>query len=68
MKVMTMSRQPSQIQIIIDQKQLDNAEYLNYLGSKITNYARCTREIKSRFATAKAAFNKKMTLFTSKLD
>ena len=68
MKVMTMSRQPSQIQIIIDQKQPDNAEYFNYLGSKITNYARCTREIKSRFAMAKAAFNKKMTLFTSKLD
>jgi hypothetical protein len=33
----------------------------------ITNDARCTREIKSRIAMAKAAFNKK-TLFTSKLD
>jgi hypothetical protein len=32
----------------------------------ITNDARCTREIKSRIAMAKAAFNKK-TLFTSKL-
>jgi hypothetical protein len=29
--------------------------------------SRCTCEIKSRIATAKAAFNKK-TLFTSKLD
>jgi hypothetical protein len=33
----------------------------------ITNDARYTREIKSRIAMAKAAFNKK-TLFTTKLD
>jgi hypothetical protein len=33
----------------------------------ITYDARCTYEIKSRIAMAKAAFNKK-TLFTSKLD
>jgi hypothetical protein len=30
--------------------------------------ASSTREIKSRIAMAKAAFNKKKTLFTSKLD
>jgi hypothetical protein len=29
---------------------------------------RCTREIKSRIAMAKAAFNKKKKLFTSKLE
>jgi hypothetical protein len=34
----------------------------------LTNDGRCTREIKSRVAMAKAAFNKKKTLFTSKLD
>jgi hypothetical protein len=34
----------------------------------ITNDARCTREIKSRIVVAKAAFNKKETLFTSKLE
>jgi hypothetical protein len=34
----------------------------------ITNYARCTREIKSRIAMAKATFNKEKTLFTSKVD
>jgi hypothetical protein len=33
----------------------------------VTNDARCTCEIKSRVAVARAAFNKK-TLFTSKLD
>jgi hypothetical protein len=34
----------------------------------ITNDARCTREIKSRIAMTKAAFKKKKTLLTSKLD
>jgi hypothetical protein len=46
-KVMRTSRQPSPIKIMIDQMQLENVEYLNYLGSMITNEARCTREIKS---------------------
>ena len=43
-------------------------EYFIYLGSMITNDARCTHEIKSRIAMAKAAFNRKKTSFTSKLD
>jgi hypothetical protein len=47
---------------------LENVEYFNYLGSIITNGERCTREIKSRIVMAKAAFNKKKTFFTSKLD
>jgi hypothetical protein len=34
----------------------------------IPNDARCTREIKSMIAVAKVAFNRKKTLFTSKLD
>jgi len=34
----------------------------------ITNYARCKREFKSMIAMAKAAINKKKTLFTSKRD
>jgi hypothetical protein len=56
------------MKIMIDQKQLENVEYFNYLGSMITNDARCTHQIKSRIAMAKAAFNKKKNLFTSKLD
>ena len=43
-------------------------ECLKYLGSTLTNDGRCTCEIKSRTVIAKAAFNKKKTLFTSKLD
>jgi hypothetical protein len=53
---------------MIDQNQLENVDYFNDLGSMITNDARCTREIKSRIAMTKLAFNMKKTLFTSKLD
>jgi hypothetical protein len=53
---------------MIHQKQLEDVEYFNYLGNTITNGARCTREIKSRIVMAKAAFNEKKNLFTSKLD
>jgi len=49
-----------------DQKQPENVEYFNCLGSMITNAARCTCEIESRIAMAKVAFNKKKTLFTKK--
>jgi len=52
---------------MIDQKQLENVECFKYLGSMLIN-GRCTCEIKSRIATAKAAFSKKKTFFTSKLD
>jgi hypothetical protein len=67
-EVMRISIKPSPIQIMIDQKQWKNVEYFNCLGSMITHDARCTREIKSRIVIAKAIFNKKKTLFTSKLD
>jgi hypothetical protein len=67
-KTMRISRQPTPLQIKIDKKQVENVEEFNYLGRMITNDARCTREIKARIAMAKAAFNKKKTLLTSKLD
>jgi hypothetical protein len=48
--------------ITIDQNELENMEYLKYLRGMITNDARCTRDIKSRIALAKAAFKKQKTL------
>ena len=45
-------------QIMMDQKQLDNVEYFNCLDSMTDSGTICTREIKSRIAVAKAAFNK----------
>jgi len=67
-KVMRISRQPLPVKIIIDQKQLENVESFKYLGNILTNDGRCTCEIKCRIVMAKAAFNKKRTLFTSILD
>jgi hypothetical protein len=67
-KVMRISKHSSPVQILIDQKQLENMEYLNYLCSMTTKDARCTREIKSRIAMAKPAFSKKKSPFTSKLE
>ena len=67
-KVMTISRQLFPIKIMIDQKQLENVESLEYLGSILTNDGRNTCEIKSTIAMAKAAFNKKRALFTNTLD
>jgi hypothetical protein len=51
-----------------EEKQLENVEYFNCLGSMTTNDARCAREIKYRIVMAKTAFNRKKTLCTSKLD
>jgi hypothetical protein len=53
---------------MIDQQQLENVEYFFCVGNLITNYARCACDIKSRNGMVKAAFDKKKTLFTSKLD
>ena len=48
---------------MIDQKQLENVESFNNMGSMLTKDGRCTCEIKSRIAVAKAAFNKKRAFF-----
>jgi hypothetical protein len=66
--VMRISRQPSPVKILIEQKRLENVESFKYLGSILTNGGRCTCEIECSIAMAKAAFNKKRTLFTSTLD
>ena len=67
-KVMGISRQPFPGKIMIGQKQLENVESFKYLGRILTNDEKCTCEIKRRIVMAKAAFNKKGPLFTSKLD
>jgi len=62
-KVMRISRQPFPVTIKIDQKQLENVKCFKYQGSMLTEDGRCTCEIKSRIAMAKAAFSKKKNLF-----
>ena len=67
-KLMRISRQQPPVTNTIDRKRLENVKSFKYLGSMFTDDGRCTCEIKSRIAMAKAAFNKKKNLFTSKLD
>ena len=67
-KVIRTSRKPSPVQVMIDQKPLQNIAYFNYLDSIITNDARYTHKIIFRTATAKAAFTRRKTLLTNKLD
>jgi hypothetical protein len=52
---------------MINQNQLNSVGYFSYLGSMITNVAKFTLEIKCRMVMAKAAFNNKKSLFTTKL-
>jgi len=65
---MEIPRQSSSVEINKGQEQPEKVEYFKYLGSVITNDARCRREIKSRISMAKVAFNKNNNLFTIKLD
>jgi hypothetical protein len=61
-KVIRISRQQTPVAIKIDQKQMQNVKCFRYLDSMLTDDGRCTCEIKSRIAMAKAAFNKKKNL------
>ena len=67
-KVMTISRQPFPVKIVIEQKEPQNVTSFKYLGSILTNDGRYICEIKCRIAMAKSAFNKKKGLFTSTMD
>jgi hypothetical protein len=52
-KVKRISRELLPLHIMINQKQLENVEYINYLGSMVTNDVKCAHEIKSSIAIAK---------------
>jgi hypothetical protein len=67
-QAMRISREPSPVQFMIDQKRLENVWYFDYFANMITYHARCVCEIKSKITMAKAACSKRKILFTSKLD
>jgi len=52
----------------MSQKKTRKCGIFKYLGSILTNDGKCTGEIISRIAMAKAAFNQKRVLFTSTSD
>jgi hypothetical protein len=60
--------QPTPVNIMVDQKQLDNVEYFIYLNSLITNYFIYAGEIQSTFSMAKAAFNKAKTFSGQQIE
>jgi len=62
-KVMRISKQPSPVTIMIDQKQLETVECFKYLGSLLTNDGRCICEIKSRIAMAKKMHSARRRIF-----
>ena len=47
-KVVRISREPSPVEVVLDQKQLENVDYFNYLGSMMMNDEWLTWEFKSR--------------------
>ena len=51
----------------LDKSKQENVKYFSYLSNSLAYDARWTREIKSRIAMAKAAFNSKKS-FTSEFD
>ena len=63
---MRISRQPSDLQIMIDRKQLEVMEHFNCLCNVITNDTVYTSGIKSTIAIAETEFNN-MILFTRKI-
>ena len=52
---------------MIDQKQLENVEYFNYLENMIEDYATCTREMKCRKCHRKGSIQQEEESFTRKL-
>ena len=67
-KVMRVSRSNELLQIKVNNRELKEVDHFKYLGSVLTRDGYCTREIKMRIAIAKEAFNRKMSLLTSKLN
>ena len=56
------------MQIKVNNREQKEVDYFKYLGSVLVRDGYCTREIRMRIAIAKEAFNRKMSLLTSKLN
>ena len=56
------------MQIKVNNRELKEVHNFKYLGSVLTRDGYCTREIKMRIVITKEAFNRKISLLTSKLN
>ena len=63
-QVMRVSRSNESLQIKVNNRELKEVDH----GSALTRDGYCIREIKMRIAIVKEAFNRKMSLLTSKLN
>ena len=66
--VMVITRQPSPVRSMVDQKQPDSVECITHVDILITCDARCAHAIKYSIAVTQGIFNKKNNLVTSKLN
>ena len=55
------------LKIKVNNRELKEVDHFKYLGSVLTRHGYCTREIKMGIVIAKEAFNRKISLLTSKL-
>ena len=67
-QVMRVRRRNKSLRIKVGNRELKEIDNFKYLGYVLTRNAYYTREIKVRIAMAKEAFNRKMSLLTSKLN
>ena len=55
-QVMRVSRSNESLQIKVNNRELQEVDHFKYLGSVLTRYGYCTRQIKMRIAMAKDYF------------
>ena len=68
-KVMCISHKgKSKVKIFINGQQMEQVSQFNYLGSTISDDGCCDKEIKSRTAMAKIAFQDRKKLFIGKVN
>ena len=68
-KVMRIAkRQGAPVRTTIEGRNLEEVDNFKYLGSLLTNDGRCSKEIRTRIAMGKAAFEKEKRLLTGNLN
>jgi hypothetical protein len=67
-QVIRVSKRNESLRFKVGNRELKEVDHFKYLGSVLTRDCYFPREIKVRIAVAKEAFNKKISLLTSKLS
>ena len=67
-QIMRVSRSNEILQIKVNTRELKKVDHFKRLGKVLTGDGYCTREIKMRIVIAKEAFNRKISLLTSKIN